>query len=143
MINKQKAAYWIGLVIIALAIAFFILAVSSLGNATTTKPRENGLGVVISNIDPNDALVGSIVSGELHQDKDGRLGTSIRVHPKATYAMFDEAILFCGDESGALSLPDGTILKGNYAFTYRRAASRVIDGVSCHALISVDKLEVK
>ena len=129
-----------------IVLLLFMVCISILAHCSDTTKQCmlpegcNSLGVVISNVDPNVSLVGSIVSGEMHQDKDGRVGTSVRVHPKAMYALWDESILFCGDESERLSTPDGNLLIGNYAFTYRRAASRLIDGVACHELVAVDKI---
>ena len=124
---------------IVLLIIFFV-CMTILGHATTTKPRENSLGVVISDVDPNTAIVGSILEGTINTDKDGRMGISVRIHPKASYTLFDESLMFCGDESDRLSDENGNILNGNYAFTYHRAASRLILGVPCHALVSVDKI---
>jgi hypothetical protein len=130
----------------ALLIAFMILGLLLVANyahcATTSTAKHNSLGTTIS-IDPNAYFVGSIVSGEMHQDKDGRVGTNVRVHPKTMYALFDESIMFCGDESIRLSSPEGSILNGDYAFTYRREASRLIEGIACHELRSVDKLAPK
>jgi len=102
--------------------------------------RPTALGIVVDHSNPNASLVGSVVAGQMLQDADGRQATEVRIHPKGMYALFDETLLFCGDESSRVARPDGHLLTGNYAFTYRRAASRLIDGVPCFALRSVDKI---
>ena len=135
--KKFAAAAIIGFIA---AVLLFCVAMTLVSDATTTKPRKNSLGAVINDIDPNMAIVGSIIDGNIHQDADGRQGTTIRIHPKAMYALFDESIMFCGDRSDVLTTPDSAILSGNYAFTYRRQASRLIDGVACHELVGVDKI---
>ena len=108
--------------------------------ATTAAPRKNAFGAVTPTIDPNITLIGNILSGELKQDADGRLATNLRVHPKYTYGLFDESILFCGDESARLSEADGAIIQSDLAFTYHRSASRLINGVPCYTLVGVDKI---
>jgi hypothetical protein len=115
----------------------------ALCHAEGAQERPATLGVVIDHIDPNVSLVGSVVAGQMVADEDGRQGTAVRIHPKAMYALFDETVTFCGDESARVSRADGTLISGNYAFTYRRAAARLIKGVPCFELRSVDKLEAK
>jgi hypothetical protein len=115
-----------------------LLLFTAFAHCTTTS-KSNGLGVVLNDIDPNISLIGTIMSGDIIQDDDGREGTNIRVHPKYTYGLFDESVLFCGFEGDRLS-EDNKMLAGNRIFTYRRAASRLIRGVPCHQLIGVDKV---
>ena len=136
MIRDIKRASWCFLLWLVTMVVLFLCAYCG---ATTTAHR-NSLGVVISDVDPNTAIVGSILEGTINTDKDGRMGISVRIHPKASYTLFDESLMFCGDESDRLSDENGNILNGNYAFTYHRAASRLILGVPCHALVSVDKI---
>ncbi len=111
----------------------------NLARGTTTK-NQNSLGVVISPINPNIAIVGSLVSGEMVEDADGRQGTSIRIHPVDVYSFYDEGIVFCGDESARVT-NDGHLLKGDLVFIYRREAPRLIEGVPCFTLRAVYKAD--
>jgi hypothetical protein len=116
-----------------------VLILAGLAHSTTTVT--NSLGAIISDIDPNVALVGTVMSGEVIEDADGREATNVRIHPKYMYALFDEAILFCGYEGERLT-ENGAMLAGPHTFTYRRAASRLIQGVPCHELVGVDKVAI-
>jgi hypothetical protein len=108
-----------------------------LAHCTTTVT--NSLGAVISDIDPNVSLVASLLGGEVHEDRDGREGFNLRLHPLYMYGLFDESVMFCGDVR--------SMLEGKKAafqvYTYRRAASRLIDGIPCHALVGVDDIVKK
>lgn len=107
------------------------------GHAATTSSRHNAFGAATISVDPNVTLVASLLGGEVHRDSDGREGFNLRLHPKYTYGLFDESIMFCGDVRGLLDDHTSTF----QAYTYRRAASRLIDGIPCHALMGVDDVK--
>ena len=130
------------IILLAFIAAMMLTCGAQLSHATTTQ-RTNAFGAVIGNIDPNMSLLGSIVSGQLVADQDGRNATAIRIHPKGMYALFDESIAFCGDQTDKLSTPMGNILQGDLVFTYRRQASRLVDGVPCFELRSVYPIQEK
>ena len=124
-----------------LALIFLMLAAGSiLAHGATAGRHQNSLGVVISDVNPVITLVGKEISAQYVTAEDGRIGTEFRIHPKATYALFDASITFCGDERDKMT-NDGSLLKGWYAFTYKRQAARLIQGVPCYSLVSVDRLE--
>jgi hypothetical protein len=131
-----------GIILMLLGLLMVLAGLSLDVHGATTK-HQNSLGAVISDINPVISLVGSEVDGQFLQASDGRMGTLVRIHPKATYALFDQSVLFCGDEADRLAEPTGALLKGWYAFTYKRQAARLIDGIACYSLVSVDKLEQK
>lgn len=135
MKTHQRIAIW-GLLCFIMALMLSCGAMLSHGREVST-PRPNGLGVVIPTINPNTSLIGSIVNGTFIHDKDGRTATAVTIHPKGMYSLFDEGIAFCGDQADNLSTPDGHILQGILVFTYRRQASRLVDGVPCFELRSV------
>ncbi len=128
----------LGLLYLGAALMFLLFG--AMVHCTTTTLHTNSFGAVIEDTDLNTAIVGSIVSGEIIEDQDGREGTSIRIHPKEMYAMFDEGIVFCGDEKEHVAQADGSLLVGNYAFIYRRAAPRLINGIPCFELRAVYKI---
>lgn len=134
MTKSQIAA----IILLSTLIALMLSCGAALCHAEGVQERPNGLGAVIDHVDPNVSLVGSLVAGQAIEDNDGREGTVVRIHPLGMYSLFDEAITFCGDEKDKIT-KTGTndLLVGNYAFTYRRAASRLINGVPCFALRSV------
>ncbi len=132
--NAKKVAIWFAL----LAILFMCLAglFIGTGHAATTSSKKNAFGAVTITSDPNVTLVASLLGGEVHRDSDGRLGYNLRLHPKYTYGLFDESVMFCGDVRGMLENKGTTFL----AYTYRKAASRLIDSVPCHQLIGIDEV---
>jgi hypothetical protein len=122
-----------------IAILFLCLAGLFIGTghaATTSSKKKNAFGAVTITSDPNVTLVASLLGGEVHMDNDGRLGYNLRLHPRHTYGLFDESVMFCGDVRGMLENKSTTFL----AYTYRKAASRLIDGVPCHQLIGIDEV---
>jgi hypothetical protein len=123
---------------IILAALFLCLAglMIGTGHASTTS-RTNAFGAQTITSDPNVTLVASLLGGEVHKDSDGRLGYNLRLHPKYTFGLYDESIMFCGDIRGQMDGKQTTF----QAYTYRRAASRLIDGIPCHALVGVDDVK--
>ena len=135
MVNKSFSAKTFLYLLAGLAL---ILIATATGHCTTTGKQPNSIGVIVSDVNPNDSLIGIVMSGEIHEDSDGRLGTNIRVHPKYTYSLFDESLMFCGNEADRLT-KDDHMIAGWHTLTFRRQASRLIDGIPCHALIGVDE----
>jgi hypothetical protein len=137
--RKLAAAF-----VLALVIALMLLGGALLCHGAVTRYRPNSLGVLIPMDNPNTSTVGEIVSGEEHVDGDGRIGVNLRIHPLATYRLFDTSVMFCGDESlDQLTIQDGDkyyFVMGYYVFTYKRVSARLIDGVPCHDLLGVNKV---
>lgn len=130
----KKVVCILGIItILFLCLAGFLIGT---GHAATTSSKKNSLGAVTITSDPNVTLVASLLGGEVHRDDDGRLGYNLRLHPKYTYGLFDESVMFCGDVRGMLENKSTTFL----AYTYRKAASRLIDSVPCHQLIGIDEV---
>lgn len=132
-----------GVILLSIVISAMISCGAALCRGVEAPPaRPNDLGVVLAPPDPNDVLVGSLIGGQEIQDGDGRIGIAIRVHPVATYALYDEGLFFCGNVIDQMVVAGTLQLRpGNLVFIYRRSASRLINGVPCHALRAV--LEVK
>ncbi len=139
MTRKTVAA----IVLLSVLAALMISCGAALCRADAPETHPTPLGVLVDHSNPNVSLVGSIVAGQMVADADGREGTEVRVHPRGMYALFDETVVFCGDQRDKLTTPDGYTIVGNLVFTYRRAASRLINGVPCFTLRSVDKIEEK
>lgn len=102
--------------------------------------RRVGLGAVVETGNPNTSVVGSLISGEVVTDRDGREATALRIHPRSVYAFYDEGLIFCGDQTARLSSKDGRLIQGDLAFTYRRQAARMIDGMPCFELKAIDQV---
>lgn len=136
-LKAQKIAiYFAFLAILFMCLCGLFIAT---GHATTTTSakKSNVFGAQTLVVDPNVTLVASLLSGEVHEDTDGRQGFNLRLHPKYTYGLFDESIMFCGDIRPMME----NKFTRFQAYTYRRAASRLIDGIACHALVGVDDVK--
>ena len=144
---KKMAA---GIVLMLLGL-LMVLAGLTLAHGAVTKTRPNSLGVVIPMENPNTSIVGEIVGGDLKSDADGRIAVNLRIHPLKTYNLFDVSIMLCGKETiygeqdiiDQLTIPDGDkyyFFMGYYVFTYKRVASRLMDGVPCHEFVDVNKI---
>ena len=134
---RNYIAFILGLILL-LALIFWPLALCH--GSTTSAQKTNSLGADISQVNPNINYVAMIIEGSIVGDRKN-VGTNLRLHPKYMYALFDEAVLFCGDVSPFLTDENSKIIQGYLVFTYRRAASRLINEVPCHELVAVDRLE--
>jgi hypothetical protein len=135
MINKKKAAYWLGVIGIAALIVAFILAVSAMGNATTTSQHRNSLGVVMYTINPNIYEAGSIVNYAIIGKSEGLV---IRVQPIATYALYTDEILLCGVPADKI---DGH--QNPMVLIYERRSHKLVDGLGCHELVRVADIKAE
>lgn len=121
------------LLAVIITILLVLAAVFPVHGATTIK-HNNSLGAVQYQNNPNTYKVGHIVSGA---NVDGNL--NVRLQPLATYGLFTEEILLCGmpidkfPENGAAPV----------VLTYRTQASRLVQGVGCHALVRVDEMKME
>ncbi len=106
--------------------------------AVPSKNRPNSLGLSEFYTNPNMYLFGSIAcnGGELNcsilKDDKGRKYTNLKFQPYATMAMYEEAVLFCGDVSEEFNGKRGALV-----VTYRRQATLNYRGIGCHDLDSV------
>ena len=97
--------------------------------------HHNSLGVVSYESNPYTYKIGSVIAGF---DIDDGKGTVIRLQPLATYNLFSEDILFCGDPTDTF---DG--LHNPVAITYETMVHRTVRGIGCHELIRADELKDK
>ena len=104
--------------------------------AVTTR-HENSLGIPMYTSNPLMYMAGSLA---MNQDAvsniDGNL--NIRISPLGTYMLYDESVLFCGlpvDKFQGVTEP--------FVMAYERVARRTVQGIGCHALISVHSLKTE
>lgn len=131
----------VAVVILFWAMVFYVSCGKA--HARTTSMQPNATGALVYTENPFTYVVGEIIGGDVVVSGND-IAISVRLHPYGTYMLFDQSVLFCGRES-ALFLLDGTnrLKPGWLAFTYRRAASRTVEGVGCHTLMAVDPLKEK
>jgi hypothetical protein len=137
VINNKKAAYWLGVVLIAFAITAFILIVSSFGNATVTKHQDNAVGFIAYSQRPVQYLEASVVGGSVHDEGTKtrpRLLTTIRFQPTGTYGLFTEDFTFCSDVSDKFNDKSGVIVL---------AFSSVMHHSDCYDLYSVHEIKTE
>jgi hypothetical protein len=135
VITKKKAAYWLGVIFTAAAIAAFILAVSAMGNASTVaSQRRNSLGTLAYTVNPYIYVAGA--AGKVY-DVDNGAALVIEINPVGTYGSYMEEFLFCGTDE--LELFRGK--KNPIVLTFSSVAHRTVEGIGCHQLIRVDELK--
>jgi len=126
MINRKVAAW----VIIFAAFVFGLLVARAFGEPVPNRP--NSLGVTDVYVNPNTYTLALPLAASV---MDG--ATSVRFQPFATAALYDETVLFCGDD-----VPEqfaGT--RGPVVIIYETRAHKMFHGVACHTLKAV--FEVK
>lgn len=117
-------------VLFLVAVLLFALITSLVHCSTTSKQHPNNLGTVSYTESPLMYNVGSILDVA---NIDGNL--NVRFSPLGTYSLYDEEILLCGFPSGMF---EG--VKEPFVLTYKRQASRIVNGVGCHELVRVDNV---
>jgi hypothetical protein len=112
-----------------------LLILSGLGHCATTHTSHNSLGTIAYQENPYNYIVASAKDAKVVAEGKA---TSLRLQPMYTYALYDEQLLLCGDESDRLN---GT--SQPMVLTYERRAHRVVEGIACHELIGVNELKPK
>ena len=105
-----------------------------IGHCTTTSSRRNSIGTVQYQENPFTYKVGSVVGA--FEVKNSAPDMVVRVQPLATYSLFTEDILICGEPVDMLQGK-----KNPLVLTYETVAHRSVSGVGCHRLIRVDELQ--
>lgn len=130
MLPKKESARVI-LAVIALLLIFIMLAVLQ-PHASTTSSSKNSLGALSYLENPYIYLAGSLSpTADSVKNIDGNL--NLRIKPLGTYLLFDESILFCG-----LPIEKFEGVSEPFVLTYERRAHRIVQGVACHELRSVN-----
>ena len=116
-----------------LTFLLIIEAVFWLGASTATVHvnRRNSLGADEVYTNHNTYILGALLGGSIMESDNGSY-TSIRVQPYATPALYDESLLFCGDQGAQFNGKRGVVV-----ITYETRAHKMFKGVACHELISV------
>ncbi len=116
----------------------FVFGIAAIAEPSHKENRKNSLGVEQYYSNPNIYLFGIIScnGGELNcsilKDDKGRKYTNLKFQPYATMAMYEEAVLFCGDVSEEFNGKRGALV-----ITYRRQATLNYKGIGCHDLEGV------
>jgi hypothetical protein len=121
-------------------VLFFLLALFLLfeeeSNGAVGKRHDNSLGTMMYMDNPMSYVAG-LVTAIAYVD-EGK-GIVVRVQPIGTYSLYTDEKLFCNP--GAVEKFKNV---GNpMVLTYRTKASRLIEGIGCHELVSVDGLKPK
>lgn len=109
--------------------------------ATTGKPSGNSLGFQPYATNPNTYLFAAVAChgeqdcGVIERNK--HMGTVVSFQPAHTYMLFPETVMFCGNEAERFNVA------GPLVITYKKQASRLVGGVPCHELVSVDRIAEK
>jgi hypothetical protein len=120
-----------------LAIALIVGAMVAVGRCSVSTKHENSLGVPMFMDNPMTYKAGAVTAVAYVGDNKGIV---VRVQPIGTYSLFTEDILLCNSRGTV----DMFLNKTNpMVLTYRSKASRLVDTLGCHELISVDSLKTK
>jgi hypothetical protein len=96
--------------------------------------------VVLTGLDddqnPYAYLYGSVAKGDVIRDHKGRYATSVMFQPRYASQLFTKSVLFCGNRVEAFHGADTVVV------TYRRIPHRMVEGVPCFDLVSVDRVEL-
>jgi hypothetical protein len=115
-----------------------MLAVGSLGASGVIAARSRR-SVVLAGLDddqnPYAYLYGSVAKGDVIRDHKGQYATSVMFQPRYASQLFTKSVLFCGNRVDAFHGADTIVV------TYRRIPHRMVEGVPCFDLVSVDRVE--
>ena len=115
-----------------LLLSFLLLTLFS-SAAISKKPNTNSLGTVQYQSNPYTYFEGSLVSGAIIEP-----GVNLRFQPRGTYNLFVQEILFCDYNTVAQKFSGK---QGLLVLSYETVAHRMIQGIGCHSLRSVDEVK--
>ena len=69
------------------------------------------------------------------RDHKGQYATSVIFQPRYASQLFTKSVLFCGNRVDAFHGADTIVV------TYRRVPHRMVEGVPCFDLVSVERVE--
>ena len=84
---------------------------------------------------PYAYLYGSVAKGDVIRDQKGQYATSVMFQPRYASQLFTKSVLFCGNRVDAFHGADAIVV------TYRRIPHRMVKGVPCFDLVSVDRVQ--
>jgi hypothetical protein len=115
-----------------------MLVVGSLGASGEVIARSHQ-SVLLAGLDddqnPYAYLYGSVAKGDVIRDHRGQYATSVMFQPRYASRLFTKSVLFCGNRVDAFHGADTIVV------TYRRVPHRMVEGVPCFDLVSVDRVE--
>jgi hypothetical protein len=115
-----------------------MLVVGSLGASGDVVARSRP-SVALAGLDedqnPYAYLYGSVAKGDVIRDHKGQYATSVMFQPRYASQLFTKSVLFCGNRADAFHGADTIVV------TYRRVPHRMVEGVPCFDLVSVDRVE--
>jgi hypothetical protein len=119
-------------VMVWIVLFFFTFALCTLAHCRTTL-RPNAFGALITNSNPNTYLFGVPVRMK-YVDTDTQVG----FQPAFTPGLYTQYILFCDDVASTF---DGKMTP--MVVTFRSVSHRSKDGMGCHQLVNVYRIEDK
>jgi hypothetical protein len=122
-------------VFLLLVLALFLLLEAE-SQGAVSKKHDNSIGSLMYEDNPMSYVAGSVRSIAY---VDGGKAISVRVQPIGTYSLYTDEKLFCGSNV----VERFRNVANPMVLTYRTKASRLIEGVGCHELVSVDGLKPK
>ena len=115
-----------------------MLVVGSLcasGDVVARSRQRLVLAVADEDQNPYAYLYGSVAKGDVIRDHKGQYATSVMFQPRYASQLFTKSVLFCGNRVDAFHGADAIVV------TYRRIPHRMVEGVPCFDLVSVDRVE--
>jgi hypothetical protein len=115
-----------------------MLGVGSLcasGNVVARSRPSVALSGADDDQNPYAYLYGSVAKGDVIRDQKGQYATSVIFQPRYASVMFTKIVLFCGNRVDAFQAAATIVV------TYRRIPHRMVEGVPCFDLVSVERVE--
>ena len=118
-------------------VVLLLVALVATARCSVSTKHENSLGVPMYFDNPMTYKAGAVVA--VAYVGEGK-GIVVRVQPIGTYSLYTEDLLLCNAQGTVEMFLNKT---NPMVLTYRTKASRLIEEIGCHELISVDSLKPK
>ena len=115
-------------------LAFIVLLLNSAQGAVGKK-HDNSIGNIMYFDNPFTYKAGAVTA--VAYVSEGK-GLVVRMQPIGTYSLFTEDLLICD-----VPVEKFQNMSNPMVLTYRTQAHRIVEGIGCHELISVDSLKPK
>jgi len=106
------------------------------GDVVVARSHQGAASDSADDQNPYSYIYGSVTKRDMIRDDKGQDATNITFQPRYTSEVFTKSVLFCGDRTDAFNKVDGPIV-----VTYKRVPHRMVEGVPCFDLVSVDHVE--
>jgi hypothetical protein len=131
---KNAGKFWLIVAVLVLITCIVGTAHCATRGPARNQTQSNAIGFEPYFTNPYNYEFASVSGGAVLKNDKGDLFTAVQFQPAHTFALYTEQVLFCGNVSDQFH-------RGPLVVTYERQGHKMLDGVACHNLESVNEVK--